>query len=131
MVRTKIAQILSPTRVVLASGAEQGVREGMEFVIYELSDPVIDPETKEPLGQLELHKGRVRVIHVQDRIATAITLPRKVFRSGFGFPILDLKRAMEGRWIEEPEDLPIDKSVGIAERPPLTVRVGDLVRSVA
>ena len=27
MIRTKIARILSPTRVVLAAGAEQGVRE--------------------------------------------------------------------------------------------------------
>src|SRR5438552_3832112 len=80
MIRTKIAKILSATRFVLAAGKEQGVTEGMEFIIYELSDPVFDPDTKEPLGQLELHKGRVRLIHVQERLATATTMKHKVYR---------------------------------------------------
>src|ERR1700730_7423831 len=83
MIKTKIAQILSPTRVVISAGAAQGVRPGMEFIIYELSGEIFDPETKESLGQLELHKGRVEVIHVQDKIATAITPTRSAYRPRF------------------------------------------------
>ena len=128
-IRTKIAQILSPTRIVLAAGAEQGVQVGMEFIIYELSDPIFDPETKEPLGQLELHKGRVKVLHVQDKIATATTLFRKVYRRGLldGIPPL----VTTGSWIDEQEKLPIDKSVSIEAITDLTVKVGDMVRSVS
>jgi hypothetical protein len=117
MIQTKIAQILSPTRFVLAAGADQGVREGMEFIIYELSDPIFDPETKEPLGQLELHKGRVKVLHVQDKLATATTLPRKLYRPSF-------------LWVEECEELPIDQTTATAVKSDLTVKVGDLVRSL-
>src|SRR5437870_4764299 len=125
MVRTKIARILSPTRVVLAAGSEQGVEEGMEFVIYELSDPVTDPETQESLGQLELHKGRVEAIHVQDKMATAITVRRRVYRPTF-------TEVFTGTgWREEHERLRVDSSVETAVKADLTVRVGDLVRSVS
>jgi hypothetical protein len=130
MIRTKIARILSPTRVVLAAGAEQGVQEGMEFIIYELSDAIFDPETKEPLGQLELHKGRVRVIHVQEKLATAATLPKTVYRPSL-FEITVPAVLREGRWVEGCEELPIDKSEATAVKEDLRVRVGDLVRSVS
>ena len=56
-------------------------KEGMEFIIYQLSDPVLDPETQEQLGRLELHKGRIKVVHVQDKLSTARTLIRKVYRT--------------------------------------------------
>lgn len=122
MIQTKIAKILSPTKVVLAAGAEQGVREGMVFVIYELGDAVADPETQEPLGQLELHKARVKVSQVQGRLSVATTLPREV----------------EGLLLANPfrqtvyPQLPLDQSVATAveEDRKLTVKVGDLVRSL-
>jgi hypothetical protein len=128
MIRTKIAQIVSPTRVVLAAGSEAGVREGMEFIIYDLSDPIYDPETKESLGQLELHKGRVKVIHVQNKLATATTLRRKVYRPGL-VPVIPPPSFLEGGWFEEYEQLQIDKAAATAVKVDLTVKVGDLVRS--
>ena len=131
MIQTRIAQIISPTHFVLAAGMEQGVQEGMEFIIYELSDPVIDPETKESLGRLELHKGRVRVIHVQDKISTARTLPRKFYRPGLSEILPSLLPATKGGWVEEYERLPIDETATTAVKADLTVKVGDLVRSVS
>ena len=129
LVRTKIARILSPTRVVLAAGLEEGVREGMEFVIYELSDPIFDPETKESLGQLELHKGRVRVLHVQERLATATTLNRKVYRPGFAE--MSNLSILKGGWVEELEKLPIEQLNEVPLKSDLKVKTGDLVRSVS
>jgi len=126
MIQTKIARILSPTQVVLAAGLEDGVEEGMEFVIYELSDPIEDPETKESLGQLELHKGRVKVVHVQDRIATARTHSRQVERSLFA-PSISAWTRTETVF----SNLNVDKSqVKSLPDNALTVKVGDLVRSI-
>jgi hypothetical protein len=109
---------------------ENGIREGMEFIIYALSDPIFDPETKEPLGQLELHKGRIKVIHVQDKLATATTLLKKVYQPS----LLELTSVgpflREGRWLERYEQLPVAESETVAVKTDLTVRVGDLVRSV-
>lgn len=126
MIKTKIAQILGPTRFVIAAGKEQGVEEGMGFVIYELSDPVFDPETKESLGELELHKGRVKVVHVQDKISTAVTAKREIYRP----PFSGLLGSMGAEWLEEREQLPIEQSTATATKIDLKVKVGDLVRSV-
>jgi hypothetical protein len=125
MIQTKIAKILSPTKVVLSAGAEHGVLEGMIFVIYELGDAVQDPETREPLGQLELHKARIKVSQVQERLSVATTLPRHVERNLIPTPSF--------RYTEtEYPALPLDESVATAvvEERKLTVKVGDLARSL-
>ena len=125
MIQTKIARILSPTQVVLAAGLDQGVEEGMEFIIYELTEPIEDPETKESLGQLELHKGRVRVVHVQDKISTTRTKSRQVQRSIFAIsPLLSYSETVY-------ETLSVDKNQ-VKSLPDANqiVKVGDLVRSV-
>ena len=51
--------MLNPTSVILAAGSDDGVKQGMEFVIYSLSETIRDPETGDDLGQLEIVKGRV------------------------------------------------------------------------
>ena len=45
MIQTKVAKVLNSTSVILAAGAEHGIKEGMEFVIYDLSEMIRDPET--------------------------------------------------------------------------------------
>jgi hypothetical protein len=131
LIQTRIAQIVSPTQVVLAAGSDDGVEEGMEFVIYELSDPIEDPETKESLGQLELPKGRLKVVHVQDRISSARTMSRKVERQR---DIMGLDRYFgTWNWTETVyEQLPLDDSVAkkLPEPSRLTVKIGDLARNV-
>ncbi len=120
MIETKIAQIIDATRVVLAAGEEQGVREGMEFVIYELGPEIFDPETKESLGRLELMKGRVIVSHAQEKLSTARTPSFSRLRFPLGLRDLEVldreKLNVETRAMEYDERL--------------TVRVGDRARSV-
>lgn len=53
----------------------------MEFLIYELGDDIIDPETKESLGRLEIQKGRVFVISAQPKMSVAETSTQKVTRT--------------------------------------------------
>jgi Flagellar assembly protein T, C-terminal domain len=129
MIQTKIAKILSPSKVVLAAGAQEGVLEGMQFAIYELGDVILDPETQQPLGQLELHKARVKVSQVQEHLSVATTLSRQVERSALDM----IAPSIIGRYTETVyPKLPLDESVSstLSELPKLTVRVGDLVRSI-
>lgn len=118
MIQTKIARIHSDTEVILAAGSEQGVKEGMVFVIYELGDEIHDPETSESLGQLELVKGRVKVAHVQEKVSHALTFLGK-----------DSSPAFEGYSIwRQRQRLNVEGAVAVETDP--TVRVGDLAHSV-
>ena len=129
MIRTTVAQILSPTQVILAAGTKQGVREGMVFVIYELGSEIVDPETSELLGRLELVKGRVRVTHTQEKLSQASTLSRREVR------VIDPLESLTSRFLGRREveqtvyeQLKVDSSVAVQND--LTVRVGDKARSV-
>ena len=127
MIHTSVARILSPTHVILSAGSEQGVQVGMVFAIYQLSEPILDPETHESLGRLEIIKGRVKVSDVQEKLCHAWTFshrkthPLSPFRPLLGDLFQDY---------EEPvfEQLKVDSAVAV--QTDLTVRVGDLVRSI-
>jgi hypothetical protein len=133
MIKTTVARIFSPHHVALAAGTEQGVKEGMIFVIYALGETITDPETRESLGQLEIVKGRVRVFFIQEKLCQAETLTRTVteifdplagIRSGGIAEILqkgEITRTVPDELkVENPQPMSID----------LTVRVGDFARSV-
>lgn len=66
----KIAQIISPSRVVINAGRDDGLRKGQRAIIYSVGDEVFDPDTQESLGRLELVKGEGKIQNVQDRIST-------------------------------------------------------------
>jgi hypothetical protein len=138
MIHTKVAKVLNPTSVILASGWEDGVKDGMEFVIYSLSETIRDPETGEDLGQLEIVKGRVYAVHVQDKLTWAQTKSRVVERatnpyaelmqkeySGYLASILGTSRTVKETVYEQlkvagAEPIEMDR----------TVRAGDRARSV-
>lgn len=66
----KVASIIDDKRVVVNKGANDGIHLNQMFLIYKLGDEIIDPDTKEILGQLEIVLGRGIVTHVQDKMAT-------------------------------------------------------------
>src|SRR5437764_14587339 len=66
----RIALILNRYQAVINKGAKDGVRMGQSFLIYSIGPEVEDPVTKKNLGPIEYVKGRGRVIHVQDNVAT-------------------------------------------------------------
>ncbi|MCI0513167.1 hypothetical protein L0128_08155 [candidate division KSB1 bacterium] len=72
-IRGKIAQIIDETRVVLNIGARDGVQTQQPFLIFEEGEEILDPDTHESLGKLEIPKGRVIIEHVQERISLGIT----------------------------------------------------------
>ena len=135
MVQTKVARIIDPTQIVLAAGETDGVREGMEFVIYDLSDTIRDPETQEDLGRIELVKGRVIADHVQDKITIARTPSRNVEKvvdpMGAIAAVISAHSLFGPRTFRviEHDQLKVEGAVAI--KTDQVVRVGDSVRSVS
>lgn len=66
----RVAKIQNETTVVINRGADDGVKPGTRFLIYAVGEEVLDPETGESLGRLEIVKGTGRATHVQPKLAT-------------------------------------------------------------
>lgn len=66
----KVVKVIDKYTIVINAGAEKGVRLGQNFLIVGVGETIIDPDTNESLGSLEIVRGKARVTHVQDRIST-------------------------------------------------------------
>jgi hypothetical protein len=128
--KTKVVKILSETEVVLGGGSTSGIQEGMEFVIYEDGDEIIDPETKESLGTLEVVKGYVTIVNVQPKLSIAKTHSRTITRTkrvphGIAAWVAMTSGYREEEFeVERIEKLRVEKPDPIYEKQ-LIVRVGD------
>ena len=123
MIKTAVARIFSPRHVALSAGTLDGVKEGMVFVIYSLGDPIFDPSTGDSLGQLEIVKGRVKVVNVQDKVSQATTLSRteSLFDTINSFSRSHAYKTIQDELkVDIPQPFTVD----------LTVRIGDAARSV-
>ena len=130
-IKTKVARIDSNTTVVLAAGSEAGVREGMEFIIYQLGETISDPESGQPLGSIEHVKTRVVVRHVQETLCIASTKSRTVTRLS-PFELLEFHKLsqLSGPTKETVQDtFATDAQPAHATFDP-KVRIGDHARSV-
>lgn len=66
----QVAKVQDEYTVVINRGREHGIKEGARFLLYGLGEEIIDPVTKESLGQLEIVRGIGIATHVQDKLAT-------------------------------------------------------------
>jgi hypothetical protein len=81
----KVAQIIDSFTLVINAGLADGLRKGTVVMIYDIGPHIIDPDTGDDLGALEIVKGTGVISHIQDRIATvecnmAENEPRKIIR---------------------------------------------------
>lgn len=58
-------------QVTINRGDGTGIAVGQVWNVYALGKEMIDPDTKEPLGQEEVKVGQVRINAVQPKVATA------------------------------------------------------------
>jgi hypothetical protein len=66
-----VAKVLNEYEVIINKGSMHQIKEGQRFLIYRISDEeIIDPETQQSLGYLEIVVGRGKVTHVQERKET-------------------------------------------------------------
>lgn len=78
-----VLKVISPYRVVINLGKKKGVHRGMKFIIYEEGEMIYDPKNGKPVEKLELVKGTVEVIHLQEimSVAESSPVPRRVYHS--------------------------------------------------
>ena len=69
----KIAKILNTRELVINRGTNHGVRPGMAFAVLEQQFGIVDPDTQEPLGNLDREKVRVRVSETHPKFSLART----------------------------------------------------------
>lgn len=67
----KVVKVIDEFNAVINYGSNDGAQKGQKFLIYALSDEeIIDPDTNESLGFLEIVRGTGEVINVQERMST-------------------------------------------------------------
>ncbi len=66
----QVASIENKTTIVINRGEDDGVNLDEIYLIYREGKEIIDPETKESLGALEVVLGKGKVVHVQPKMST-------------------------------------------------------------
>lgn len=66
----RVVKLVDDFTIVVNRGANGGLKTGDQFLLIGLGEEIRDPDTKEVLEKLEIMKGRVEVIHAQEKIAT-------------------------------------------------------------
>lgn len=65
-----VAKVVDEFTVIINKGLTDGVKEGYRFLIYGIGEEILDPETNQSLGNLELVRGIGTVTHTQEKMAT-------------------------------------------------------------
>lgn len=65
----KVAAIINDASIIINCGWLDGVEEDMRFAIFEIGENIIDPETGEDMGNFELVKAKVKVVHIQEKMS--------------------------------------------------------------
>lgn len=126
-----VVHVIDEYKVAINRGVDQGVKVGDTYLIYAIGPELIDPETDESLGDLEIVRGRAVVRHVQDKVSTLETIEfdetpgrRKIIkRDGGGNGIMALTLGFGNR--EEIEEGPE------RNQRPLASKKGDLAKLLA
>jgi len=82
-----VADVLTPLKLILNQGADDGIALGDKFMVYGLGKGVKDPSTGEELERLEIVRGVGKIVHLQKKISTLEStethvVPRKYIKSG-------------------------------------------------
>lgn len=66
----KVVKVIDEYKIVINKGANDGVMLGSVYLVYKIGEELFDPDTQESLGQLEIVRGKGKVIYVQERMCT-------------------------------------------------------------
>lgn len=78
ILKGRVVDMLSPISLVINKGSNDGVTPNNKFLIYRLGKEIIDPETKENLGTLEIVCGEAQPEHIQEKITTVISSKKEL-----------------------------------------------------
>lgn len=69
----RVAQIVEIDILVINKGEKDLIDDSMRFLVYEDSEEIFDPLSKESLGKLEKPKGFFKVQHIQEKMTTIVS----------------------------------------------------------
>lgn len=120
----KIAKIISTTELVINAGLNQNINVGDKFQIIDKvgSEPVIDPDTGESLGTLDIIKGTVEVTSVYPNMSI-------VHSARTINPVLQASAGLLSPY-QVRKDLNVDKAQitgGAPENENAPIKIGDIV----
>jgi len=101
-IKGKVARILSEYELALNIGSDHGVEKGMRFAIHSSPIDILDPDTKEKMGQTTLEMEHVEVYEVQKRFSLARTFS---VTSGIIVPYPSLFTRSQKKLSVDPDDL--------------------------
>ena len=123
----KIAKIISTTELVINAGSKQNINVGDKFQIIDKvgSEPVIDPDTGENLGTLDIIKGIVEVTTVYPNmsIVQSERAINPLLQSSMG-----VAQSLSPYQVRK--DLNVDKAQitgGASENKNVPIKIGDVV----
>lgn len=114
----RVLHVTDEYTVTINKGEADGVAVGDKFLIFDLGPELQDPDTEEPLGRLEIVRGRAKVIHLQSRICTLRTIEtesipgtKKIVTRQRGRGLLAFQGLVDGPEVEEVEENPREEDV--------------------
>lgn len=131
----KVARVLNSRELVINRGSEHGVRRDMLFeVLDDTGSEITDPDTGELIGSVFRPKLRVKVFHVEPRLAVARTYRtrrKNVGGTGFSLGVLTDFYSAPPRWVDVPETFKSEEAAweNIDEEKSF-VKTGDPVRQI-
>lgn len=110
----KVARILNRRELVLNVGSDHGVRQGMKFAILNPKGArIIDPDTKEELGSVEVPKVIVEIVRVKEKLTVGRTFrSSRINVGGIGSATM----GAIGRMFEPPKYEEISETLKTDER---------------
>lgn len=112
-----VVEVLNGYKVVINRGSLHKITIGQRFLVYILSNKeILDPNNGEPLGYLEIVKGRGKVTHVQEKMSTIEsdekeTSSERIIRKPYTSPLaeaLSLRLREEMVEVIKPSFIPFD-----------------------
>jgi hypothetical protein len=70
MIKGKIIKIIDDYTIVTNIGKNLDAKIGQEFKIISIGDEIVDPDTHEILGNLEMLRGVVKITYLQEKMST-------------------------------------------------------------
>lgn len=125
----KIVKILDEYNVIINAGTSNGVLVGNEFQILDKKgSPVIDPDTNEEIGYLDLVKATVQVTEVQEKMCVCTSPEYNIVQAG----IFDIQTFNHGFTTKKRDKLNIDNKqiTGGLSKSNALIQVGDEVKLV-
>ena len=133
----KVVEVTDEYNVVINRGSAHDIVNGQRFLLYDLSqEEIIDPETKESLGFLEIVKGTGRITHVQEKMAILTsdrTIPneKKVIRTTYKDSPSSVASALESIFSQHGTTIVEEETSGTPEIAPFkNPYVGDRAKPI-